>query len=487
MLRLLLRGHLPGIVILPLLLGPAAGQPAEPPLSVQNYPEGTILRYPVPLLMGDLADRGQTELVVVNKSSDRPTRELKGQVLNGRFKALTELVPGRNDLVLRAGDDELPFMLHYKPQTTPYVVRMIYLTDDSGDTTYQTQLDDDPQDYATKLDTAMKLMQTFIAERMHALGFGRTTFNLEYDAEGKVRVHTVKADHPAEHYDAMGSEAWFKHLHGWLGKEFSTETGMNVVIPAFTRFDPETRKVRGHTALGGGGLALFGSGGLFTWPSSLADVGRTFQDPRPTDVDRVQDDSNGRQTIWGTASTGIGATLHELGHAFGLFHCKDRWGIMTRGFDHFGRTFTFVDPPSGWNAATLEFSEGQVARLAPMSGAGLKALRWFAMDARDWAESGGPRVSNDAQSGELVIESDHGIRFVGFDRPPDTVTFTPFLNTPDPPRRAGFRWDQLRQIIGSGKMRLRVIDEQGFILMPEVEFPEAPAAAEPQEQEATSP
>jgi len=173
------------LILLLLLPGPARGEPATPPISVENCSNGTTLRYPVPLLMGVLADADRTELVVVNKSSDRPSRELKAQVFNGRFKALTELVPGRNELMLRAGDAELPLVLHYKPQTNPYVVRVIYLTDPSGDTTYQTPLEDDPQDYAAKLDMAMKLMQTFIAERMHALGFGRITFNLQYDAEGK--------------------------------------------------------------------------------------------------------------------------------------------------------------------------------------------------------------------------------------------------------------------------------------------------------------
>ena len=46
----------------------------------------------------------------------------------------------------------------------------------------------------------MKILQTFTAERNNDLGFGRRTFNLELDDQGKVKVHLFKEPHPAEHY-----------------------------------------------------------------------------------------------------------------------------------------------------------------------------------------------------------------------------------------------------------------------------------------------
>ncbi len=49
----------------------------------------------------------------------------------------------------------------------------------------------------------MKLMQTFTAERMYDLGFGRITFNLEFDKAGRVIVHTLQADETADRYHAM--------------------------------------------------------------------------------------------------------------------------------------------------------------------------------------------------------------------------------------------------------------------------------------------
>ena len=48
-----------------------------------------------------------------------------------------------------------------------------------------------------------------------------------------------------------------------------------------------------------------------------------------------------RQFYWANYSTGLGASLHELGHTFDLGHTSE--GIMARGFDDLYRMF-LVDP-----------------------------------------------------------------------------------------------------------------------------------------------
>jgi hypothetical protein len=45
-----------------------------------------------------------------------------------------------------------------------------------------------------------------------------------------------------------------------------------------------------------------------------------------------------RETYWGNYATGLGASLHELGHTFDLAHTPT--GIMARGFDDIHRVFT---------------------------------------------------------------------------------------------------------------------------------------------------
>lgn len=54
---------------------------------------------------------------------------------------------------------------------------------------------------------------------------------------------------------------------------------------------------QGHAALGGGGLALFGSGCLYTWPDKIEQVQARFQDQTPVNWRRFMDDSGYRYAL----------------------------------------------------------------------------------------------------------------------------------------------------------------------------------------------
>src|SRR5262249_20002319 len=197
------------------------------------------------------------------------------------------------------------------PHTTPHAPRVIHMPDSSGETAFQTPDGKGPFDYENRLDTALKLLQCFTSERMNDLGYGRVTFNLEFDDKGRVKVHTLKGDHPAEHYYKMEDQAWYQHVYAWSDARMPMRQGKNLVIPAYSRLDPKDGKARGHTALGGGGLALFSSSGLHTWPSTLDDVIPCLSDARPIPKG-VHDDSAYRSTYWGVCATTLGSTMHEL-------------------------------------------------------------------------------------------------------------------------------------------------------------------------------
>lgn len=433
------------------------------PIELSNYIDGTAIRYPVPIIRGTLADGAATAVTVVNTSSKRETREMEGLARQGKFIALSELVPGENKLVIRAGRAELPLTLHYKPQTNPYLVRCVYFTDKEGHTDYQTPLEDDKQDWRGKLDTAMKLIQSFTAESLNDFGFGRRTFNIELDEQGKVKVLVLNGDRSMAEYHKLDGGQLYGHIGGMIRRKFRRPRTNYLAIPAFTRFDPKTGKVYAHTALGGGNFALFGGGDLFTWPNSLAEIQTAFMDATRVDPKQVFSDSVGRHTFWANASTTIGAALHELGHTFGLPHTTHPHDIMTRGIDRLNRYFTLVEPPHARRNRPYEFKPDEIGCWPPISGAALPHCRHFALDDRPWTNTNTTQVSLDTDKAEIVVTSDNGVRYIGAFRDGATRQFTcPAAVDQPAPREARISAAELGKRIKSDAFSLRILDGQGL-------------------------
>jgi len=451
------------LFVLAVLSCPPAHAAASPPITLANYTDGATLRYPVPILRGTLADAKATEVTVVNTSSKRDTREMKGLAHKGKFIALSELVPGENKLAIRSGKHKMPLTLHYKPQTNPYLVRIVYFTDKDGNTNYQTPLPDDKQDWRGKLDTAMKLLQSFTAESLHDGGFGRRTFNIELDENGKVKVHLLQGDRSMAEYHKLDGNQLYGHIGGMIRRKLWRPRTNYLAIPAFTRLDPKTGKLYCHTALGGGNLALFGGGDLFAWPSSLAEVQPAFLNARRVDPKRVFSDSVGRHTFWAIASTTIGAALHELGHTFGLPHTVHPHDIMTRGIDRLNRYVTFVEPPHARRGKPYEFKTNEIACWPPVSAAALAHCRHFALDDRPWSDTNTTDVSLDTDKAEIVVRSDNGVRYIGVFRNGATRQFTcPAPADKPAPTEARISAADLGKRIKSDAFTLRILDGQGL-------------------------
>eukprot|EP00457_Paulinella_chromatophora_P004704 gb/GEZN01004717.1/.p1 GENE.gb/GEZN01004717.1/~~gb/GEZN01004717.1/.p1 ORF type:complete len:609 (+),score=45.91 gb/GEZN01004717.1/:25-1827(+) len=322
-----------------------------------------------------------------------------------RFKALVELRKGQNrlsfELYSHGSPDESVvayFHVNYLPVPRSHYVRLIWATASDGDPRFVTpgliEGSFGALEHEERLRTAAAMLQGAVAECMYDQGFGHSTFHLETrnrpvqapssqalvgsaskclsgtqgtassgpqqsSAEGKVKgeegsdsdeivVHTWKLPQPARTYYSMSDGELWAAVDEWIQKEHSDPWAKNVVLLAFTRRLPEGfgKEFGGHTALGGGQLALFGSASCFAWPTKLSEVQRVFQDERSVPSEDVKDDSGGRGTIWGVVSTSLGAVLHELLHTFGLPHVSDRFDVMSRGFDYLSRRYTFVENKS---------------------------------------------------------------------------------------------------------------------------------------------
>ncbi len=390
-----------GIVGIGLLMALAATARAE--IRVENLAGGETLRYPLALIRGTVEGEGPLEVT----NAGRPGAEgvTRGAVALGRFTALVELKPGANRLSLVAGEQRRELTLNYKPMTTPYQVKVVYVTDRDGHTDYLTQNHDDPQNYRQRLGTAAKLLQTFTAEAMREQGHGRLTFALELDEQDDVVVHTERYPEAGDALRAQSGDALYGRLYGWIGRKFRMDRAKNMVIMGFSGYDPMTKQAQAHTALGGGGQGLFSNLFLFCWPGSPADVGRAFSDATPVDRSKVYHDV-GLPTLNTLASTTLGAVLHEMGHTFGLPHASDPRCIMSRGFDHLRLSFLPADPrPEG----PAPIAPEQTATFSPYMAARLARSPWFAPDAVEVPAADRPRLRIDWERRALEVEAPGGL------------------------------------------------------------------------------
>lgn len=397
-----------------------------PSIVLTNYADGTEIRFPAPLLRGILANIDLDSVTVINQSSTRETRIMPAEAYQGQFKALTELVPGKNRLLIRAGTAELTLNLTYTPQTNPYRVTVIYFTDSSGSTEYQTPLGHDAQNFRDKLDTAMKLMQTFTAESLNDQGYGRATFNLEIGEDGKVPVIVVKGSHPVEYYRKLCDTDLSYEIGQELDKQLCNQKYNALIFTTFAWIDKQSGLLRAYSARGGMNYALNSHPDLFTWPGRLQDVQKVFSDSTALSTEcRIfkRDDQNSlpystsgyKDTFWAAASTSMGISLHELGHTFGLNHSSWVFDIMNSwGIDHFNRFFSVADPPSSLTGKFIHFPGYFTPCWSPESAFWLKGSKFFFLDQAKHSSSiwqTMPVISLD-NKWTITVKSGSGVRAV---------------------------------------------------------------------------
>lgn len=117
----------------------------------------------------------------------------------------------------------------------------------------------------------------------------------------------------------------------------SKYNGAEIVKSQNYSYDNIKKHIFAQPALGGGGLALFGTLYFYAWPTKFEDIIKQFQNSQKIDFATQADESNYRRTIGGVYASTLGALIHEIAHIFNCGHTEE--GIMGKGFDYVNRLF----------------------------------------------------------------------------------------------------------------------------------------------------
>ncbi|TPX09563.1 uncharacterized protein E0L32_009164, partial [Thyridium curvatum] len=356
---------------------------------IANVQDGSWVYQKVLLVHGTIGDPTLQSLdgnLTVSRLDDGfpPT---SWPVSQSHFKALVYMMPGPNRVRFDFSSPKLAnsgtsnpihtsyLTIHMLPPTNaPPLQLAILMAKDSPGTfdAVPARIEREGNGLETavrKFRMAAYLWQAFTAEQMWRNKLGRRTFHFEEEwtqgtsnyrdrecgqMRSEARIHIVRTDKTvAELRDlnraqqnpkATDKDALYGIALDALRNYFQPKAGQQLHVSVLildAHWDKASKTITAHAALGGGAgdlhVGIFGSHCLQSYPTSFEEVVPALTDCTPTDLNFVGNDCNDAGSSWEACNIGIGAHLHETGHALGLPHRES--GVMLRDYVTFNRTF----------------------------------------------------------------------------------------------------------------------------------------------------
>lgn len=288
-------------------------------IKISNIKNGETLCYSLPLIKGRILTRngnkcfncstGKIMLHHYNDSGSLMTTT-EWHVANSEFKCLVSLLLGKNILVFKYCVSQLKMRLEYQPRRTVLRVTPVYIICQGHDGLFQapTNVDNTVPSACERIALGARLIQSLTAEKLYESKVGRKTFQLEYDLNksgpecivfhSHLPVEEARKMDPTELWKHFGCELMISPL-GNKDRKFLALLSCTLYHLPKNKESPKTHEdtlsaVEAHVALGGGGLALFGSACLHTWPRHVDEIIPRFLDITRVDTRYFMDDSGYR-------------------------------------------------------------------------------------------------------------------------------------------------------------------------------------------------
>lgn len=184
---------------------------------------------------------------------------------------------------------------------------------------YWTPSDREPQpQWRERLSRAMEATADFYESELKRLGVAARRLPLDHATDGLVNIHLVKGAEPYAHYNReSGAEIRGECLPVLRAAGIAAERETIAIFCNMSVWDAEKRTLRQNSPYYANGSARSGT----AWqvdsplldPQWLAEKG-----------EHIQDGEYGRISLGRYNSIFVGGVIHELGHAFGLPHNRER-------------------------------------------------------------------------------------------------------------------------------------------------------------------
>ncbi|KAH8308479.1 hypothetical protein KR044_005445 [Drosophila immigrans] len=272
----------------------------------------------------------------------------------GEFKLLFDLgepdTATECELQLCCCNAQRRLQFGYRPRRSTYRVQPLLLLCRNSDEEQTEAASESPSDeeLCALIDLNLRLVQCIYAHKLSAAGFKNRTFALNGACcvfQSQLSCAAARGCGEDELWQYFASEIlssadWGQQLHlkfvAFIG--CTRYDGAAVAASGDYSYANIRRHLKAHAALGGGGLALFGTGHFYAWPRHFAQIADCIRSSRRVDVAQQPDESNYRRSYGGVYASTLGAVCHELGHCFDLGHTQE--GVMGHGFDYLNRVLT---------------------------------------------------------------------------------------------------------------------------------------------------